>query len=74
MDDRIREAANDLIDAVEQASDESVRVEGFDIQEYIRGDPTDAEASTTGAEIAIKAYVSLGEIQEDDEDNPYRIK
>lgn len=68
MKDETRERTNELLDTLE----DEVEVTGFEINEYIRGDPTTDDATVTGAQIEIVCYLSLDD--EDDDQNPYRLK
>ena len=70
MKDETREKANELIEQLD--ADDEIEVTGFDIKEYIRGDPTTDDASVTGAEIDLTCYITFDE--DADDDNPYRIQ
>jgi len=69
MEDKTQEKFEEIVDAIEEV--EGVEVTGFNLNEYMRGDPTVSDTVTTGAEIEITSYLSF---EEDGEDkNPFRI-
>lgn len=68
MDKRTRETEDEMLAALED--DLGLTVTEINIAEYIRGDPTDPDATVTGAEIDLKVYVSLDEA--DDDTNRFR--
>lgn len=73
MESRTRTLSDRMIEAVQNELGEDVEVVGFDIQEYVRGDPTDSDSTVTGAEIEVKAFASF-EDPDDDDTNEFRVK
>lgn len=70
MENETLEILSKMVDAVE--SIEEIEVTQTDVKEYVRGDPTTDDSTTTGAEIDVKAYLSFD--SETDEENPFRCK
>lgn len=64
MDDRTVRTQNDMLSALED--DLGLAVTQMEITEYVRGSPTDDDATVTGAEISLKVYLSLDDPNEDD--------
>ena len=71
MEDITKEKQQEIIEAVESV--DGISVSSVTISEYVRGDPTTDEATTTGAEIEATAFLSL-DGEPGDDDNPFRIK
>jgi predicted nucleic acid-binding protein len=71
MEDITKEKQQEIIEAVESV--DGISVSSISIAEYVRGDPTTEDATTTGAEIETTAYLNL-DGEPGDDDNPFRVK
>lgn len=58
---------------IEFLQSRDITVTAFEANEYIRGDPTLEDSTVTGAEIEITAYISLDEMDKDEESR-FRVK
>lgn len=72
MESRTRDLTDRMIEAIENEIGEEIEVVGFDINEYIRGDPTNSDSTVSGSEIEVKAFASYEDA--DDNENDFRVK
>lgn len=70
MDDEIRAKTDEVIDSLEFI--DGISVTAIEANEYIRGDPTDEDAVTSGAELKVTAYYSTGELPDDSNTDRFR--
>lgn len=70
MNQQTRTKLDETIDALD--AQEGVCVTGVEVQEFIRGDPTDEDNDPSGAEFDV-TFVTSYDDAEDDE-NPFRVK
>lgn len=70
MKDETLETQQEIIELLQSRD---ITVNTFEATEYVRGDPTLEDSTVTGAEIEITAYISLDDLDEDEESR-YRVK
>lgn len=70
MDDDIRAKKDEVIDALDAI--DGINVTAIEANEYIRGDPTDEDAVTSGAELTVTAYYSTGEMRDGNNTDRFR--
>lgn len=70
MKDETIETQREIIEFLEERD---MTVTEYNSKEYVRGDPTVGDCTVTGAEIEVKVYLSLDDL-DDDEESRFRVK
>lgn len=73
MESRTQKLTEAMIETLETELGEDVEVVGFQIQEYVEGDPTNPDSPVTGAEIELKAFASF-DSSDDTDASEFRVK